>query len=508
MPIETRMTDLSSSNQLFTTGRAISGVSSSIGAAAAPSTLESPSSPDSDKGPSLTDFKGKVIGIYKGALKTCMYACGQIIHWISYVMTRLLACFNYRNDQSSSATDLSEGETGSANTTLNRSLRLQTAQLPQANADLTDDSLREDPWDQGSLQAQEQAQTQHENSTSWALPAGIDPALLEPAKDTLTPEIRENRFRLGSELIARKLATELEKAQEQQAKETDKAFAYLSAKEDILGSDGSQPIAESHRIGDGEVGVCHFIGKRGSMEDEHLAISFALAAGDTLYPVSLFGVFDGHDGREASLYVKEHLQGKLQEILTQYCADGLNDEAIWNGLKQTFVRLNQEFTHESAGTTATVAMILDGRIWTANVGDARTILDNGIQLSEDAKPTDPRYKQGITNRGGIVFSNRVNCKLAVARAIGDHSLKDMNRGSILVVSARPKITVYPLSSIEKGSHLILACDGIYDVASTRQVSTAVREDRDTSAVELAKNIVYSAYQAGSTDNLSALVVKL
>lgn len=504
MPVETRITDLSSSNQLFTTGWAIGGVSSPIGSGAAPSTIESPSSPDSDKGPSLTDFKGKVIGICKGALKTCMYACGQIIKGISYVMTRLLAHFNHCNDQSSSATDLLQGEIGSANTTLDRSLKVQTSQLVEAHPDIkiTDDSLRKDPSDEGSLKGY------HENRTSWASALDIDSSLLEPAQDTLTPEIRENRFRLGCKLIARKLATELEKAQEQQAKETDKAFAYLSAKEDIIGRDGSQPIAESHRIGDGEVGICHFIGTRNSMEDEHLATSFELAAGGISYPVSLFGVFDGHGGREASLYVKEHLQAKLQEILTQYCADGLNDEAIWNGLKQTFVRLNQEFTHESAGTTATVAMILDGRIWTANVGDARTILDSGIQLSEDAKPTDPRYTQGISNRGGIVFRTRVNRQLAVARAIGDHSLKDMNRGSILVVSARPKITVYPLSSIEKGSHLILACDGIYDVASTRQVSTAVREDRDTSAVELAKNIVYSAYKAGSTDNLSALVFKL
>ncbi len=504
MLIEPRMTDLSSINQLFTTGWAIGGVSSPIGSGAAPSTFDSPSSPDSDKGPSLTDFKGKVIGICKGALKTCTYACGQIIKGISYVMTRLLAHFNHRNDQSSSATDLLQGETGSANTTLDRSLKVQTSQLVEAHPDITitGDSLRKDPSDEGSLKGH------HENRTSWASALDIDSSLLEPAQDTLTPEIRENRFRLGSELIARKLATELEKAQEQQAKETDKAFAYLSAKEDIIGSDGSQPIAESHRIGDGEVGICHFIGKRGSMEDEHLATSFELAAGGIVYPVSLFGVFDGHGGREASLYVKEHVQAKLQEILTQYCADGLNDEAIWNGLKQTFVRLNQEFTHESAGTTATVAMILDGRLWTANGGDSRTILDTGIQLSEDAKPIDPRYKQGITNRKGLVLSRRVNGKLAVARAIGDHSIKDLDQQSIPVVSARAKITSYPLSSHDKGSHLILACDGIYDVASTRQVSKAVREDRGARAAELAKNIVYSAYQAGSTDNLSALVVKL
>jgi len=84
--------------------------------------------------------------------------------------------------------------------------------------------------------------------------------------------------------------------------------------------------------------------------------------------------------------------------------------------------------------------------------------------------------------------------------VGDH-----NVGAI---SARPKITVYPLSMIPRGSHLILTCDGIYDVSSTRQVAAAVRIHNNQSAVELAKNIVYSAYQANSGDNLSALIVKL
>ena len=66
----------------------------------------------------------------------------------------------------------------------------------------------------------------------------------------------------------------------------------------------------------------------------------------------------------------------------------------------------------------------------------------------------------------------------------------------------------PLSEIELGTHLILACDGIYDVASTRQVAQGVKGDKDGSSMQLAQNIVHSAYMAGSKDNLSALVVKL
>ncbi|MBS0626798.1 MAG: protein serine/threonine phosphatase 2C family protein, partial [Verrucomicrobia bacterium] len=164
-----------------------------------------------------------------------------------------------------------------------------------------------------------------------------------------------------------------------------------------------------------------------------------------------------------------------------------------------FVKLHEEFKEGRSGTTATVAMILDGKVWIANVGDSRTILDNGIQLSEDAKPTDPRYQKGIENRGDKVFLGRINGCLAVARAIGDHDVGTIN--------PRPKITVYPLSKVLKGGHLILACDGVYNVSSTRQVAAAVWNHKNLSVKELAKNIVYSAYIAGSEDNLSVLLVK-
>lgn len=106
--------------------------------------------------------------------------------------------------------------------------------------------------------------------------------------------------------------------------------------------------------------------------------------------------------------------------------------------------------------------------------------------------------------GGKVINNgipRVNGDLAVARAIGDHR----HNGAI---SARPKITKKPMSEIQPGSHLILCCDGIYDVSRTVDVVAAAHANRALSPGILARNIIYSAFQAGSNDNLSALVVKI
>lgn len=319
-------------------------------------------------------------------------------------------------------------------------------------------------------------------------------AINSPKKWINDLEMRSWRIKRGTELIEGKLRNQFEHAQKQAAEETDKDFQYLVAPANF------QAHTQSEKISDYEVAVCHFIGRRPSMEDEHLTTSFKLTINEKNYPVQLFGIFDGHGGGEASRYVRKNLERILHETLNEFCGDKLTDEAIWNALKITFVKLDEQFKKRQSGTTATVAMILNGKLWTANVGDSRTILDNGIQLSEDAKPTDPRYQKGIENRGGRVYFNRVNGILAVARAVGDHDVG--------AVSPRPKITVYPLSMIPKGTHLILTCDGIYDVSSTRQIAAAIRAHRDNSAAELAKNIVYSAYEASSQDNLSALVVKL
>ncbi|MBX7065896.1 MAG: protein phosphatase 2C domain-containing protein [Parachlamydiales bacterium] len=327
-------------------------------------------------------------------------------------------------------------------------------------------------------------------------PLNLNPNLIEPPAGRLNAEVRENRVRVGAERIQGKLEREWTMAQEQMGAEEDGAFRYI---------EGNFGHKETDRVGGLDVGICHYIGRRPEMEDEHIATSFHVMINGQVHSGKLFGIFDGHGGRGASRYLRDHLQAKLQEKLEQFNSAGLTDEEIWNALKLSFVELNNEF-NEQSGSTATVAMILDGQLWTANVGDSRTILQNGDeiqQLSQDANLDDERYVHGIRARGGEVWPVRgvlrVNGILAVARGFGDK----FTNGAM---SARPKITKLPLDRIQPNSRLILACDGIYDVASTRQVGNAARQN--ISCEKLAQNIVSSAYAAGSGDNLSAMVVNL
>jgi serine/threonine protein phosphatase PrpC len=312
--------------------------------------------------------------------------------------------------------------------------------------------------------------------------------------------------------------------------------------------------SKREKVGEYEVGISCCQGERAVMEDKHLAVSFDLTLknGQT-YPVHLFGIFDGHAGTAVSAFIKENLQEELIVTLRTVNPDGLTDAGIWEALKLTTIRLNLQFkakwTHDvrcgvinrypdldphlyppqteshSPGSTATFAMILDNNIWTANVGDSRTVLNNGgtaVRLSEDAtisnpdpaSQTTPRYNQGVLKRGGridvghdgvprimeITDNADTGRRVATPRSIGDYEFDG--------ITARPKITVISMNQIAPNSHLNLGSDAIYSFTTTQNLVSAVASRNDLPVHELAEYIVSTAYMLGSPDNLSTIVIPL
>ncbi len=312
--------------------------------------------------------------------------------------------------------------------------------------------------------------------------------------------------------IQQKLKRQMQHGLNQMEKEPFKPFEYRPA---IQGWVGQQEC-----IGSYQVGIAQNIGGRKEMQDEHLAISSTVSIGGQVYPFQLFAIFDGHGGKVAACFVRDHLVQTLKVALMEFNDGYLSDTGIWKALKITPVRLSQSFKEycifhnneelaNKCGTTLTASLILDQKLWSFNVGDSRIVLDNNgifIQLTEDAKPGDIRYKKSIEKRGGIVQTNGRTpraCGISLARSIGDHVSKG-------VISSRSKITVKPLSEIQPDSHLMLCCDGVWDVARSKDIAMTVYTYKDPllALSDLARNIIYSAYKSGSGDNLSCMVIKL
>jgi protein phosphatase PTC1 len=123
----------------------------------------------------------------------------------------------------------------------------------------------------------------------------------------------------------------------------------------------------------------------------------------------------------------------------------------------------------------------------------------GIRLTHDHKASDPEEQQRIIAAGGFVNNNRVLGQVEVSRSIGDQLMKDY------IVST-------PFSSSRQvddaDTHVVLACDGVWDVLSDDEVAAFVSELQSESAETIAKKVLVLAKEKKSTDNLSVVVLKL
>jgi serine/threonine protein phosphatase PrpC len=301
-------------------------------------------------------------------------------------------------------------------------------------------------------------------------------------------------------------------AKEQQ--DSQKPTGFVLAKQDIPDTYQSifieKPIhAECKEIDHIKVEIASCEGYRDSMEDTHIATQFSFGTQQIRYEALLLGIFDGHGGSEASNYVAKNLSEYLKNYLEANNKDDLTDEGIVRALKECFENLDENFKGDD-GTAATVAIVLNNKIWVANLGDSRTMLvkkdGTTIQATEDAKPNIKRYRKKIIKLGGFVLFNRVNGMLALARSIGDHTI---GKNNICCVSPTPKITCYSLEEF-KGGHIVLACDGLTDVATTNEVGQAIKQMVEQAKPEenMAKRLVFSALENYSLDNVSAMVVHL
>jgi len=87
----------------------------------------------------------------------------------------------------------------------------------------------------------------------------------------------------------------------------------------------------------------------------------------------------------------------------------------------------------------------------------------------------------------------------ITRSLGDHLMKEFIIGD-------PFLDYQEIS--DKDTHLIVACDGLWDVVDDQTACDFLAQYPSANADELSKRLLVKALQDGSTDNLSICVVKL
>ena len=215
----------------------------------------------------------------------------------------------------------------------------------------------------------------------------------------------------------------------------------------------------------------------------------------------IFGVFDGHSGSNAVNYISENIEQELKTNLKQMNSDNNNNDAK-EAIIKTFEKLDQHLTtvNEQSGTCGVVALVeRDSNtnhptsVLIANLGDSRAVLgeQSAFQnLSIDHAPSNPTERERIIKAGGTVenvaytlpngsssATDRINGKLAVSRSFGDSTYKQNLSLSPneQLVSAVPELRHHIINA-ENDQFLLLACDGVWDVMSSKHAVDFVRKE--------------------------------
>ncbi|KAJ3441667.1 phosphatase 2c [Anaeramoeba flamelloides] len=258
---------------------------------------------------------------------------------------------------------------------------------------------------------------------------------------------------------------------------------------------------------------------RRTMEDAHIVVD---KLGDK-EDQGFFGVYDGHGGSQASNFCKEHLHIEFQKLLKEKeekeekkeekeqekeqqneketTEEKENIDKITEIWKKTYYNIDFQLKNngiEYPGTTVITSFIRKEEekrvLYTANVGDARGVLcRNGVaqRLSFDHKASVVEEQERIINQGGFITNNRVVGMIAITRSLGDHSIKEY-------IINEPYTSRFELT--EEDKFIILACDGVWDVMEDQDVVDLVKDMKHSQ--EMAKKILMTALDKGSTDNIS------
>ena len=220
--------------------------------------------------------------------------------------------------------------------------------------------------------------------------------------------------------------------------------------------------------------------------------------------ISFFAIFDGHNGDHCAEFLRQNLlqyiytnsnfpmniEKAIKEAFIQADEDYLKNYAFIKNSRNNTISPNYLLEYyNNSGSCGLILLIVDTKIYIANVGDSRCIMscENGKikrDVTRDHKPEFPYEKTRIYDNGGNIYRNetvfngdflekphnkillgpyRVNPgKLSVSRTIGDAKAKLEKLGGIPnVIIPEPDIYVFDFYK-DNIDYFILGCDGIFD----------------------------------------------
>ena len=237
-------------------------------------------------------------------------------------------------------------------------------------------------------------------------------------------------------------------------------------------------------------------------------------------------VFDGHGGWILSQYTSLLFYPYfLEEYNSKNNSEITQEEKILHSLKKTFGRIEEEFKlislnkyyegnkkYKNIGTCALVALIINKKLYTANLGDSKAILltKNDNDKSENyefkkvtkifncrKKEEQKRLKEKWPNMKDIYKCKRekicyVKGRLQPTSTLGDYYLKSplykidykslyndeyinntLSKYEGPFIMNEPDIKIFDLKSKDK--YLLIGTDGLWDYLNSKEIAKLTKE---------------------------------
>ncbi|KAJ1265178.1 hypothetical protein BS78_08G059600 [Paspalum vaginatum] len=279
-------------------------------------------------------------------------------------------------------------------------------------------------------------------------------------------------------------------------------------------------------------------GVRHAMEDGYGVITDHTIGGGS--KMAFYGVYDGHGGRAAVDFIADRLGQNVAaavavassrhrhhhqppELLSPPPPRRTSDEdeapagqvdAVVAAIRSAYLTTDREFLTQGVrgGACAATALVKDGDLYVANVGDCRAVLCSrggvATALTSDHTAGREDERRRIESSGGYVSCGssgvwRVQDCLAVSRSFGDASMKPW-------VTCEPEVSRRRLTPDCR--FLVVASDGLWNKVSCQEavdvVAAATAAAVTSSSVGSCKELVAMARNRGSRDDITVMVVDL
>ena len=272
--------------------------------------------------------------------------------------------------------------------------------------------------------------------------------------------------------------------------------------------------------------------------------------------VGVWGVFDGHGGRQAATYASHALYKYMSEFVCageedqgQVRLDGERLELpedksfmlspgffrqmskphnadtfalqveymkrLPSAIHKAFLKADEQARkqfQQGGGTTATIAFLCGWQLLVASVGDSQAFLDTGnevLSVSANHRLEDNEAERArIEEEGGEVAASTVNGKpagplrvwpggLAMSRTIGD-----VDAGTLCLAEA----DVVQVTVPKDGARLIIGSDGLWDAVHPK---TAAHHTREMTASEASHKLLSMAIKKDRLkDDVTVVVVDI